>query len=199
MTLPSKQDDGNVREQPLCARLWSACVVAYVENGYKWWFCGVVLSDVRPPLRTMSLALSFDLGTALSRSTALYSSSHQTHSPVNSSRDSGDLRLAVLAGSASWPRRQSRRSSRRDMPSYCQRRSRLIGDPATFTRLARIGRLTRICEPRAPSLHLWTAPSAMSGRTFSNEKLVDPVGDICLSISPSQASTWLNDSLSATS
>ena len=52
---------GTSERQLLCARLRSACVIANVENGYRWWFCGVP-SDVRTPHRTKSLALSFDLG-----------------------------------------------------------------------------------------------------------------------------------------
>ena len=41
MTPPVKA--GTSKRQLVCARLWSACVVAYVENG----FGGVMLSVVR--------------------------------------------------------------------------------------------------------------------------------------------------------
>ena len=176
---------GASERQLLCARLWSACVVAYAENGYRWWFCGVVLSGVGTTPRTMSLALSFDLGTALSRSMALSSSSHQNSFAYNLHERLWALVVGSLAGSTSWPRPQSRRSSRCDMPSCCQR---LIGRLAIFTRLARIARLTRVAhlyELRAPSLHLWATLSAMSGRACSNEKLVDSVGDMLVDLTRS--------------
>ena len=44
---------GTSERRLLCARLRSACVVVRVDNGYRWWFCGVVLSDVRTPSRTL--------------------------------------------------------------------------------------------------------------------------------------------------
>ena len=65
---------------------------------------------------------------------------------------------------------------------------RLIGRLATFTRLTRTERLTRIArdyELRAPSLHLWASPSVMSGRTCSNEKLVDTVRDMLVDLTHS--------------
>ena len=198
MTLPSKQDDGNVREQPLCARLWSACVVAYVENGYKWWFCGVVLSDVRTPLRTMSLALSFDLGTALSRSTAPYSSSHQTHSPLNSSRDSG-----TCGWQSSWVQ-------------HLGLVLNLVEALAVICLLAvNVGHDSSVVLPRS-LVSLVSDVSLVSvsrellrficGQLllrcqvalFPTRSLLTPSGT-CLSISPIQTSTSLNDSLSATS
>ena len=70
MMPPSRQDDGNIRAPAL------ACVVAVrvwrSARGHTCCcrFCGVVLSDFRTPPSTMPLALSFDLGTAPSRSTA---------------------------------------------------------------------------------------------------------------------------------
>ena len=146
---------GTSGRQFMCVRLSSACVVAFMENAYRWLFCGVVLSDVRTPPGTMSLALSFDLGTALSIHVCW--SSHQTHSPSTCTRDSGHLRLAVcrvqhfgfvlnfvealvvicfLAVNVTAFR-----------PGQGQR---LIDLLATFNRLTRIARFTRVYEPRAP-------------------------------------------------
>ena len=71
--------------------------------------------------RTMSLALSFDLGTAHSSihgSVIVKSSNSFT---FNLCERLWALVVGSLAGSASWPRPQSRRSSRCGMPSCCQR------------------------------------------------------------------------------
>ena len=78
---------GTSERQLLRACLRFACGCAHVVTR----FCGVVLSDFRTPPRAMPLALSFDLGTAPPRSTALCLSSWQTHSPSTCARDPGHL------------------------------------------------------------------------------------------------------------
>ena len=107
---------GTSERQLLCARLRSACVIANVENGYRWWFCGVP-SDVRTPHRTMSLALSFDVGSILSIHGSVIVITFNLYERLWA------FVVGSLAGSASWPRPRSRRSCRCDMPSCCQRRS----------------------------------------------------------------------------
>ena len=67
---------------------WCCCTRG---RAWSWWFYRVELSVIRTPLRTISCALSFDLGTALTRSTALTLSSRQTHPPSACARDLGHL------------------------------------------------------------------------------------------------------------
>ena len=67
---------------------WCCCTRG---RALSWWFYREELSVIRNPPRTISRALSFDLGTTLTRPTALSLSSRQAHPPSACARDLGLL------------------------------------------------------------------------------------------------------------
>ena len=65
--------------------------------------------------------------------------------------------------------------------SCCQRQSATHRSSCRFHSYHSY-RTSHLDELRAPSLHLWATPSAMSGRTCSGEELVDTVGDMLVDL-----------------
>ena len=84
---PPRQGGGGTRA-PVLTYVRCCCTRG---RAWSWWFYRVELSVIRTLPRTISRALSFDLGTALTRPTALTLSSRQTHPTSACARDLGPL------------------------------------------------------------------------------------------------------------